>query len=307
MTMVDFLVTYFTSALSVDVFLVLLLTGTCLLLGLRLAKENPRRRSHFIAGIFLLLIFSWSFIPLSILFCGALFNLYETIGDLAVPRVLGLALLTSVIVALPISLLVSRRAPRLFLARLEQELSEPDAQIKTMLDVLSFKLGVGGVKLREVSSQSPLACTFGGRRGTIVISDALGRLLERDEMETVMAHELAHLKSDDSNVSILLSVYRKILFFDPALRALESRFHREREFAADEFSAFFTRKPLSLASALLKISARQRQGLGNLAVVSVVGAGWYQDGHQLKERVIRLIRIADRLEASNPGRVEARL
>ena len=306
MTFDDLLFTYFTNALTVKVLLVLLLAGTSLLVGLRLAKENPGRRSHFLVGIFALLIFSWSFIPSSILLCGAFFNLYQAIGDLAVPRVLGLALLTSVVVALPISLLVARRAPKVILARLERELSEPDTQVRAILELLSLRLGVKGVKLREVSSPSPLACTFGGRRGTIVISDALGRLLEGDEMEAVMAHELAHLKSHDSNISILLSVYRKVLFFDPALRALESRFHREREFAADEFSAFFTRKPLSLASALLKISRHQGQGLGDLAVVSVVGAGWYQGGRQLRERVMRLVRIADRLEGIDRGSVAVR-
>jgi Zn-dependent protease with chaperone function len=132
-----------------------------------------------------------------------------------------------------------------------------------------------------------------------VISNALGRLLERDEMEAAISHELAHVKSGDSDINVLFAVYRRILFFEPALRSLESRFHREREFAADEFSAFFTRKSLSRASALLKISRHQGVGPGNLAVVSVVGVGWYQNGPQLKERVMRFVRIADHLEFIN--------
>jgi hypothetical protein len=80
---------------------------------------------------------------------------------------------------------------------------------------------------------------------------------------------------------------------------LSSRDFTAREFAADEFSAFFTRKSLSVASALLKISRHQGLGPGNLAVVSVVGVGWYQNGPQLKERVMRFVRIADHLEFIN--------
>ena len=107
-------------------------------------------------------------------------------------------------------------------------------------------------------------------------------------------------------VSILLFVYRRILFFDPLLRLLESRLYREREFAADEFSAFFTRKPLVLASALLKIATHQGSDLGELSALSVVGFGWYDSGPQLKQRVARLIELSDQLsKIPNDGNARA--
>jgi Zn-dependent protease with chaperone function len=298
LSLAEFVYTYFTSTLTGAAFLALLIAGVSLLAAFGVARENPRGRSRILFGTIVLLIFTWSFVSLSLVVCSAFFRIYEAIGDVAVTYVLGLALLTSMIVAVPISFLVASRAPRLLLARLERELLEPDAQTNTILQHASLELGIKGLKLRQLPSESPLACTFGGREGTIVISEALGRLLDRDEMEAVLAHELAHAKSRDSNLNVLLSVYRKILFFDPVLRSLESRFHREREFAADEFSAFFTRKPLSLASALLKISRHGGSDTGDLAaVVSVMGVGWYQTGRELRERVMRLVHIADRLEA----------
>ncbi len=300
MTLTDFIHTYFTGGLTDSVLLALLLVASVLLIAFRLEKEDSRKRSRILIGIFLLLIFTWTFVPASLLFCVALVKMYETVGDVAVRFVLGLGLLTGMIIAVPISILVAARAPQLLAARLEGELSEPDQQVEAILRRNSLELRLSGVKLRQLSTQSPLACTFGGPEGTIVVSEGLRKLLNPDEMEAVLVHELAHVRSQDSRVNILLSVYRKILFFDPILRVLESRLYREREFAADEFSAFFTRKPRSLASALLKVSTHQDSAIGNLAALSIVRVGWYRGRSQLRERVTRLIRIADLLESGGP-------
>ncbi len=298
MTFGDLFVSYFTSTPTGAALLSVLLLGVSLLVSLRLARDNARYRSRIFVGLFVLVIFAWSFVALSFLFCGAFLRVYETSGDIAIRDVFGLSLSTSIAVAFPISLLVASRAPRLLFARLRRELLEPDGDARTTLQQVASKLGVDGVKLWKLSSESPVACTFGGHESSIVISDALAVLLEQDEMEAVLAHELAHVKAHDSNISILFSVYRKVLFFDPVLRAIEARFHREREFAADEVSAFFTRKPLSLASALLKISQHQGVGLRSPAAVPVVGLGWHRREPELKERILRLIGIAERLQAA---------
>ena len=295
MSLADFVFTFFTSAPTTIVILVLILTATALLVAFRRRRTNARSRTRILVGIFLLLIFSWSFVPASLLFCGSFVKMYETLGDSAVTYVLGLALLTSAVIAIPVTLFVAAKTPKILIARLEALLSDPDEQTKDILVRDSLQLGINNVRLRQLSSGSPLACTFGGRISTIVVSEGLQKLLDREEMETVLAHELAHVRGQDSRVNILLYVYRRILFFDPILRLLESQLHREREFAADEFSAFFTRKPLALASALLKIATHQGPDLGGLTALSVVGLGWNESGPELKERVTRLIQLSDQL------------
>src|SRR5208337_2657448 len=57
----------------------------------------------------------------------------------------------------------------------------------------------------------------------------------------------------DTTLKTLITAYRTALPFDPIIRMIEAAFHREREMLADEASVRVTKKPLLLASALLKI------------------------------------------------------
>ncbi len=303
MSLADFVYTYFTSAPTDAILLALVLAATVLLAAFRSQRANARGRTRILVGVFGLLIFTWSFVPASLLLCGALIKMYETVGDIAVRYVLGFGLLTGMVIAIPITLFMAARTPRILMARLEALLSDPDEETKEMLERDSLQLGMRDVNLRQLSSPSPLACTFGGGTNTIVVSEGLQRLLDQEEMEAVLAHELAHVRGQDSRVNILLFVYRRILFFDPILRLLESQLHREREFAADEFSALFTRKPLTLASALLKIAKYQGPDAVGLTALSVVGLRWYGSGPHLKERVTRLIQLSDQL-SNIPARAE---
>ena len=56
---------------------------------------NPSiNRARILIGVSFLLIFTWSFIPASLVFCNAVVDLYETAPGLAVRYVLGYGLLT---------------------------------------------------------------------------------------------------------------------------------------------------------------------------------------------------------------------
>jgi Zn-dependent protease with chaperone function len=297
----EFVSWYFTNRLTDAALISTGLAAIFLLILFRHERASAINRARILIGISFLLILTWSFIPASLVLCGVLRDLYETAPGLAVRYVLGYGLLTGMIIAIPITLLVALRTPKMLLTRLGAALSEPDEETSEILARDSLQLGLKKITLRKLALESPVACTLGGRENTIVVSEGLRRLLDPDEMEAVLAHELAHVRGNDSKVNILLFVYRRILFFDPVLRLLESMVHKEREFAADEFSAFFTRKPLALASALLKIATHQPPDLSGLTALYVIGLGWYASGPQLKERVTRLILLSDRLSKIPPG------
>lgn len=98
----------------------------------------------------------------------------------------------------------------------------------------------------------------GGRRlihgeDIIVLTSGLLGLLNEDEAEAVLAHEVAHVTARDDRYIPLFHTLSIILFFDPVLRVLRRRIGRHHEFAADVESARMTRRPLSLARALLKV------------------------------------------------------
>ncbi len=139
--------------------------------------------------------------------------------------------------------------------------------------------------------QSPVPNAFATGRNpknaVVACTDSIMRLLTRDELEAVLAHELSHVKNRDiltmtmaSFIAMIASMIMQSFFFS-ALFGGRNReggswiivwivsiivyaistllilaLSRYREFAADRGSALITRNPRALISALNKISGR---------------------------------------------------
>ncbi|MEM4634028.1 MAG: zinc metalloprotease HtpX [Candidatus Anstonellaceae archaeon] len=146
---------------------------------------------------------------------------------------------------------------------------------------LSKKAGLPMPKLYLVKDPSPNAFAFGRTQSDsgIAVHTGLLSVLNREEVEGVMAHELGHINNRDVAVMTVASVlpvllYYGILIFAPRgrdegpgigtiLGAFVAQFigqlmvmwlSRQREYAADEFAARITANPTSLMTALAKIS-----------------------------------------------------
>ena len=139
--------------------------------------------------------------------------------------------------------------------------------------------------------QSPVPNAFATGRNpnhaVVACTDSIMRLLNSDELEAVLAHELSHVKNRDiltmtmaSFIAMIASMIMQSFFFS-ALFGGRNReggswivvwivsiivyaistllilaLSRYREFAADRGSALITRNPRALISALNKISGR---------------------------------------------------
>ena len=139
--------------------------------------------------------------------------------------------------------------------------------------------------------QSPVPNAFATGRSpshaVVACTDSIMRLLNKDELEAVLAHELSHVKNRDiltmtmaSFIAMIASMIMQSFFFS-ALFGGRSRdsggwiivwivsiivyavstllilaLSRYREFAADRGSAYITQNPRALISALSKISGR---------------------------------------------------
>lgn len=87
----------------------------------------------------------------------------------------------------------------------------------------------------------------------VVLTRGLMDLLEPDELEAAIAHELAHVRARDDRYLPYFRTLASIIFFDPVLRSLNRRVSRRHEFAADREAALQTGRPRALARALLKV------------------------------------------------------
>ena len=140
--------------------------------------------------------------------------------------------------------------------------------------------------------QSPVPNAFATGRSpkhaVVACTDSIMRLLNKDELEAVLAHELAHVKNRDiltmtmaSFIAMIASMIMQSFFFSAmfggrnreggggwiivwivsiivyaASTLLILALSRYREFAADRGSAYITKNPRALMSALSKISGR---------------------------------------------------
>lgn len=112
---------------------------------------------------------------------------------------------------------------------------------------------------RLIVVDSPGVCALrGALRPTLFIDAGLLQDLEYDEFVGVVCHELAHLRRRDLFIGPLLHLCYCLLSFFPAARHCYARYLEERELAADAWAIRRTRRPLALASAIVK--AGQRAG-----------------------------------------------
>lgn len=156
---------------------------------------------------------------------------------------------------------------------------------------LAQEAGVPMPRLAIVPDYSPNAFVFGRTRGTstLAVHEGLLQKLTKDEVKAVLAHEVGHLRHNDAMVMTIVSAVPLLAFMISRsllwggvhvsserrreggaaailLVALVSYFiyfisellvlwlSRSRESYADAYSAYATRDPGSLASALSKIT-----------------------------------------------------
>jgi len=258
-------------------------------------SSNPRSRSWSLGMMMLASIFFWLFIGLSLVLCYTLSELYEYQPEAAVRTVFGTVLLLAILGGLPLSLLLTRFSPRIVLAKVKN-LSPPKPDTAITFHALCRTMGVADAELMISKTNVPISFAVEVQKPIIVMSQKLLSLLKKDEIEAVMAHELAHVKNSDTALKAMVTAYKTALPHDPIIRLVEAAFHREREMVADETAARTTEKPLSLASALLKIyRAFPKKDLGSYGTLSILGTGktLLSRHPPLRQRVQQLVRLAE--------------
>lgn len=257
--------------------------------------SSPRARSWDLGLMLISSIFLWVFIAVSLILCFAFAETYEYQIAAGIRAVFGRALLVGIVAALPFSFLLREISPQITLARVKR-LTIPEKEIANSFDVLRRRMGITSAELRLSKSRAPVSFAIQTDKPIVVMSESLFSLLKDDEIEAVMAHELAHIRNSDTTLKALVTAYKTALPHDPIIRLVEAAFHREREMVADETAAEITKKPLSLASALLKIyEAFPKSNLPSLGTLSILGTGsTLMSRHPpIRHRISHLINLAD--------------
>ncbi len=177
-----------------------------------------------------------------------------------------------------------------------QPITESDSPgLYSMVERLTQQAGLPMPKLYVVPGEAPNAFATGRnpQHAAVAVTDGLMRILDRDEVEGVLAHELAHVKNRDiligtiaatfaGAIMMLGSMVRWAAIFGGfggrdddngggaigmlviailapiAAMMIQMAISRSREYQADATGASISGKPLGLANALLKLEGASR-------------------------------------------------
>lgn len=90
--------------------------------------------------------------------------------------------------------------------------------------------------LSIVNSTKPFAFCFGIRSPKIYLSTKLIKMLTKKELEMVISHEKYHLKSHDTQILTLATIFESLTPYFPVFSDLIKNYKIERELLADRFS-----------------------------------------------------------------------
>jgi beta-lactamase regulating signal transducer with metallopeptidase domain len=134
--------------------------------------------------------------------------------------------------------------------------------------------------------QGPLA--MGIVRSLIILPASALMALNPEQLEAVLAHELAHVRRADYFWNLIQTMVETLFFFHPAVWWLGRRVREQRELCCDDVAVQSCADPLVYATALLCLEERRRQQL-SLAMA--------MDGHRpwsgLRVRIARILREVD--------------
>jgi len=143
-----------------------------------------------------------------------------------------------------------------------------------------------------VSDELRVPTAIGFFKPMVVLPAWAVRELSAEELNSILIHELAHLRRRDDWTNLAQKLLHAILFFHPAVWWVERQLSLEREMACDDVVLSRTRNPRAYAECLVSVAEKSfvRRGLA-LAQAAV---------SQVRQTSMRVLQILDR---DRPGAI----
>ena len=182
---------------------------------------------------------------------------------------------------LGVLVLLLRRAGGWLTARrmLQRATVAVDARWSMRLDELRARMGVGRVVQLVESALAAAPSVMGWLRPVILVPAGWLMSLPVEQAETVLLHELAHVRRQDYLVNLLQSIVEDLLFYHPAVWWVGRVMRRERENCCDD--------------AVVRVGGDRRIYVRTLASLEGMRAGepaLAASGGSLTDRIRRLAR-----------------
>lgn len=202
-------------------------------------------------------------------------NTSSIVGDKVLP-------LLSLIWLLGVVFYSSRLGQGMYsITRLRRDKSRISApMLNDLLNELGRRLGLERKIEIYVSPLINTPMTMGWIYPLILIPPSSLVGLSPHQLQTIIAHELIHIRRYDYVINLLQSVTETLLFFHPAASWASRKIREEREFVCDDLTVELCADPVDYARALTRLARFQRQE-EKLVLASTDG--------QLKGRIYRIV------------------
>lgn len=169
----------------------------------------------------------------------------------------------------------------IYTRRLVKQAADPGGNRSlTLLNELVQKLGIKRtVKVFE-SALIQVPMTIGWLYPVILLPPSALLGLTPEQLQSIIAHELVHIKRHDYLVNLGQALVETLLFYHPAARWVSNKIRKEREFVCDDLTLALCENALVYARALTKVAR-----FGNEAN----GLEMAATGGNLKSRIHRLV------------------
>lgn len=165
-----------------------------------------------------------------------------------------------------------------------------DADLLAAVARQAQRLGLRVVPAVSYCQRISVPVVVGIVRPAILVPAALASGLPLDQLEALLAHELAHLRRCDPLINLLQRLAETLLFFHPAVWYVSRRIQVERENASDDLVLASGWQRVHYADALVRmaeLAAALRCGDAGWRAAALAASG--RSPSEFKRRVLRLL------------------
>jgi beta-lactamase regulating signal transducer with metallopeptidase domain len=122
---------------------------------------------------------------------------------------------------------------------------------------IAVALGIRRETLLRISSAVAGPITIGALRTMVLLPLSSLTLLGPEELEMVLAHELAHVRRADFLCNIAQTLVETLFFFHPAVWWIGKQIRHERELCCDDLALKICPNPVTYATALFRLEEQR--------------------------------------------------
>ncbi len=164
--------------------------------------------------------------------------------------------------------------------RLSRQGRAPRESLEVLVRGLCRRMGIERAVILLESATVSVPTVVGWLRPVLLVPASTLTGLSPQQLEAILAHELAHVRRHDYLVNLLQAAVETLLFYHPAVWWVSAQVRRERESCCDDLAVAVCGDRLGYARALADLEGLRSAG-PRLALAA--------DGGSLSDRIRRLV------------------